>query len=51
MGSGSRFKINMARHGIGLGVYISNMPFAVTIDINVLIFNVSIGLGKPYDSI
>jgi hypothetical protein len=48
MGSGSRFKVRSCP-GFGLGVYIDTFPFAFSVNITLVVFNITIGLGKAYD--
>lgn len=48
MGSGSRFTFGVT-DSVGFSFVVSRFPFAVTVNILVLCFYVSIGFGKGYD--
>lgn len=54
MGSGSRLKFfplsTAGNRSFGLGMYVSQFPFALTFDFHVLFWGVSIGLGRAYDA-
>lgn len=48
MGSGDRIKFYRAG-SFGLGVYAARFPFALTLNMHVLMWVVSIGFGRAYD--
>lgn len=48
MGSGDKFSVSMIQ-GFGLGVYITRFPHQLSININLFVINIYIGLGKGYD--
>lgn len=48
MGSGERFEV-FRSDGVGFGFYVSRFPFSLTINLNLLLWVVSIGFGKGYD--
>lgn len=49
MGSGNRVKLYYDKKCFGLGFIVSDMPFAFTLNIQVLFWNLQVGLGKAYD--
>lgn len=48
MGSGDRITFDRTG-GFGLGVHLGRFPFAVTVNVSFLFWNLSIGFGKGYD--
>ena len=48
MGSGDRF-IFQRTEAFGLGFNVTRFPFALTINVHVLIWHVSLGFGPGYD--
>lgn len=48
MGSGKRFTAHSTSF-IGLGFAIGRFPFALTINVHILLWCVSLGFGKGYD--
>lgn len=48
MGSGDRVQFCRSG-GCGIGLHISRFPFALTINLGLLFWNLSIGFGKGYD--
>lgn len=48
MGSGDRIKFTTSET-LGLGLYASRFPFALTIGVHVLMWHLTIGFGKGYD--
>lgn len=49
MGSGPRFAIYRA-DGFGLGLVFSRFPYAVTFTVLFFVWQIYVGLGKPYDA-
>ena len=49
MGSGSRFTCLFEPRSVGLGIAFTNFPFAFTIQLHLIVFHISLGLGKGYD--
>ena len=49
MGSGSKFTVVSHYDAIGLGLYISKFPFALTVNVTFLFWHISLGFGKGYD--
>lgn len=47
MGPGPRIDFNKSE-SFGVGVFFTTFPYQVSIHIQVAIWSVSIGLGKPY---
>ena len=47
MGPGDRFQIRLMQ-GIGFGVQYCNWPYTYNFSIQLLCFNIEIGLGLPY---
>lgn len=48
MGSGSKFSVSMI-DGIGIGFYVSKFPHQLSININLIKWNIYLGFGKGYD--
>ena len=48
MGSGDRIKLFYS-HGFGLGFFISNFPFQLTVSFHFILWGISMGFGKGYD--
>jgi hypothetical protein len=48
MGSGDKFKV-WRSDGFGLGFNVSRFPFALTFNVHVLLWGISLGFGKGYD--
>ena len=48
MGSPDKFSISILR-GFGLGIYVDRFPHTVSININLVVFNIYLGFGRGYD--
>jgi hypothetical protein len=52
MGSGEKFQIDWWTKGsIGLGIWISNFPHELSIQITLLKVSIYMGFGKGYDEV
>lgn len=49
MGSGARFQFFVMRGSFGIGIYISQFPFKLTINLNFAIWGIQLGFGGAYD--
>jgi hypothetical protein len=49
MGSGDRIKFSRAG-SFGLGLYVDRFPFALTFNVHVLMWALSVGIGRAYDA-
>jgi hypothetical protein len=49
MGSGDRFQFFVMRDTFGIGIFISQFPFKLTIELNFAIWGIQLGFGKAYD--
>jgi hypothetical protein len=49
MGSGQRFRFYSNADGLGVGVYVSRFPFALTINVRLLFWGFQLAFGKGYD--
>jgi len=47
MGAGNRIEINFIKF-IGIGFYLDNHPYDISICISIPFVEIHIGLGKPY---
>ena len=48
MGSGDKFSVDWM-DGVGLGIYVSRFPHALSINISLIKVGIYIGFGKGYD--
>ena len=49
MGSGDRIKLYRAG-SFGFGVYVDRFPFALTLNLHILLWGASFGIGRAYDA-
>jgi hypothetical protein len=51
MGSGDKFSIEWMKEGFGLGVYFSQFPHTVSVNITLIKLRIYLGFGRGYDEV